>query len=343
MARMIQVAVIGAGRWGPNLIRNFHNRETSQVVWVVDRDRSRLEQVAARFPDIALSEQEGPAFLDPRVEAVVVAASPSGHHALARAALKAGKHVLVEKPFTSSVRQAEELCALAEAASLVLMAGHVFVYNPAVQEVKRYLDSGVVGPIYYLSMVRTNLGDIRPDVNALWDLAPHDISIADYWLAGGALSASAVGGTWINSGLEDAVFATLRYPDNVLVHLNISWLNPRKVRHVTVVGEKKMITFDDMDLTEPVRIYDKQVTGDASAPSYVDTFVSFRSSIREGDVIIPRVGIGEPLKAECDHFTECIVTGLRPVTSGQDGLQVVRTLEAIQRSLLASGAEQPVR
>ena len=339
---MIRVAVIGAGHWGPNLIRNFHNRERSEVAWVVDRDAARIALVRSRFPDVKTAPDAADALADPRVDAVVVATPATTHHALARAALGQGKHVLVEKPIATDARHGEELCALAVKNGLVLMVGHVFLYNPGIRRVKQYLDAGDLGRVYYVSMVRTNFGPIRLDVNAAWDLASHDVAIANYWLGTGPVAVSAIGGTWINDGVEDAVFATFRYRDNVFANLHVSWLNPRKSRDITVVGERRMLTFDDMDLAEPLRLYDKQVTADRIAPGYVDSFASFRASVREGDITIPKVPLGEPLKAECDHFLECIETGAKPLTGGAEGLAVVRALEALQRSARGRGREEPV-
>ncbi len=339
---MVRIAVIGAGHWGPNLIRNFHNHSTSEVLWVVDTDPARLEQVRARFRDVDTDGGAEVALSDPRVGAVVIATPTSTHFELAKRALLAGKHVLVEKPITTDSQEGEELSALAARLQLVLMVGHVFIYNAGVQRVKQYLDSGELGRVYYISLVRTNLGPIRMDVNSAWDLASHDISIANYWLASEPLSASGVGGTWINPGIEDAVFATLCYPGNVLVNLHASWLNPRKTRDMTVVGDRRMLTLDDMNLGEPLRIYDKSVTDERITPNFIDTFASFRASVREGDVTIPKVALGEPLKAECEHFLECVEFGKQPLTGGWEGVVVVRTLEALTRSLRNGGREEPV-
>ena len=339
---MIRVAVVGAGHWGPNLIRNFHNKQRSEVLWVVDRAASRLAQVRQRFPEVQTTEEPEQALDDARVDAVVVATPTSTHYALAKMALERGKHVMVEKPITTDVRQGRELCALAEQHNRVLLVGHIFVYNAGVRRVKAYLDAGEVGRVYYVSMVRTNLGPIRVDVNAAWDLAAHDISIVNYWLDGEPLSASAVGGTWINSGIEDAIFATLRYPNEILVNLHVSWLNPRKARDITVVGDRRMLTFDDLNLTEPVRIYDKQVTEDRMRPGYIDTFASYRASVREGDIICPRVLMGEPLRDECEDFLQCVASGKPPLVGGEQGVAVVRALEAMHRSLRNSGKEERV-
>jgi predicted dehydrogenase len=339
---MISMGVIGAGHWGPNLIRNFNNGTTSKVAWVADRDANRLEQVCARFPEVQRTGEPNDVLTDPTVMAVVIATPTSTHYALAKAALEHDKHVLVEKPITENVAHAEELCELADRRGKILMVGHVFLYNAAVRRVKQYIDDGTLGRVYYISMVRTNLGPIRVDVNAAWDLASHDISIVNYWLGAQARSVSATGGNWINPGIEDAVFATLGYPNDVLVNLHVSWLNPRKARDITVVGAERMLTFDDMNLTEPVRIYDKRVTETRTVAGYVDSFASFRASVREGDIVIPNVTIGEPLRAQCDHFVECIATGKTPLTSGKGGASVVRTLDALARSMRTGGTREAV-
>jgi predicted dehydrogenase len=338
----IRLAVVGAGHWGPNLIRNFDNPPTSQVKVVVDRDASRLAQVRSRFTNVATAETIEAALADPTIDAFVVATPTSTHYAVVKAALEAGKHVLVEKPITTRSAEAAELTALAAKQGRVLMVGHIFVFNQAVRRVRSYIESGDLGRIYYISMVRTNLGPIRMDVSASWDLMSHDISIVNYWLGGEPDTASALGGTWINPGIEDAVFATLRYPNNVLVNVHASWLNPRKARDITVAGDKRMLTFDDMDMLEPVRIYDKQVTDKTTKPAFIDNFASFRASVREGDITIPKVPGGEPLKAECDHFLECIREGKAPLVSGKEAGAVVRTLEAIDRSMRAGGREEKV-
>ena len=336
---MVRVAVIGAGHWGPNLIANFHDHNRSEVVWVVDRDSSRREAVKLRFPDIQVTDDAAAPIGDQTLDAVVVATPTGSHFELSKRALEAGKHVLVEKPMADNVADAEALCELAEACGRILMVGHVFVFNPASQQAKRYLVDGDLGRIYYASMTRTNLGPIRVDVNAAWDLASHDIALANFWLDGLPESVSAMGRDWINSGIEDAVFATLRYPNEVLVHLHASWLHPRKTRDITVVGEKRMLTFDDMSLTEPLRIYDKQVSTERSHPSFVDSFSTFRMVVREGDISVPKVTASQPLRNECDHFLDCIATGDTPLTDGREGLAVVRTLDAINRSLREHGRE----
>jgi predicted dehydrogenase len=298
--------------------------------------------VHTHFPDVQIAKDPEQALRDPSVDAVVVATPTSTHYLLAKEALEQRKHVLVEKPLTTEVKQGVELRELATKYRLTLMVGHVFVYNLAIRKVKEYLDAGHLGKVYYVSMIRTNLGPIRVDVNAAWDLAAHDLSIANYWLNAEPLSVSAMGGTWIKQGIEDTVFATLRYPKGVLVNLHASWLNPRKARNITVVGERRMLTFDDMNLTEPLRIYDKQVSDVRTPPTYVDSFASFRASIRKGNVTVPKMPLGEPLAIQCAHFLECVETRKEPFTSAGEGIAVVRALEAMQRSIRADGREEQV-
>jgi predicted dehydrogenase len=333
----VRVAVVGAGHWGPNLINNFQSSRRSSVAWVVDRDEARLERVRERFPDVRTTGDFGTAVGDADVDAVVIATPTSTHFELAHLALEAGKHVLVEKPLADSVERCETLCELAEREGRVLMVGHIFVYNDAARKVKEIIASGDLGRIYYIAMNRTNLGPIRVDVNAAWDLAAHDIALASDWLGSWPTSAAARGGAWINSGIADAVFATLQYPGDVLVNLHASWLNPRKSRDITVVGDQRMLTFDDVNFSEPPRIYDKQVSDERSSAPFVDTFSSFRMSVRDGDVSLPRVPMGEPLKNECEHFLDCVVEGKAARSGGPEGLAVVRTLEALSESLEGDG------
>jgi len=340
---MLDIAVVGAGHWGPNLIRNFDNQIRSRVRWVVDVSAERLESVRARFPGTKVSTDLDEVLADERVAAVVVATPTVTHHGVVGRALGAKKHVLVEKPLTDSADSSRELCELAARAERILMVGHVFVYNPAVRWVKERLDEGALGRLYYASSERTNLGPIRMDVNVAWDLASQDIALFDFWLGAPVVSVSAIGHDWINNGAEDAVFATLRYPEDVIVHLHVSWLNPRKVRTITVVADQKMLTYDDMSPEEPIRVYDKVVKPDRTVPSFVDTYAGFRSQVHSGDITIPPVRIREPLEEECQHFLDCVETGARPLTGGPEALRVVETLEAFDRSIAGRGREEMVR
>lgn len=339
---MIKIAVVGAGHWGPNLIGNFHNHERSEVVWVIDRSEQRLAAVRTRFPDIAVGTEATEAFEDPNVDAVVIATPTTTHHQLAIAALRAGKHALVEKPLADTVEKAKEMQAVASEVGRTLMVGHVFVYNAAAQLAKQYLTNQELGRVYYISMVRTNLGPIRVDVNAAFDLAAHDISLASYWLDAVPLSVTATGGSWINRGIEDAVFATLRYPNDVLVNLHASWLNPIKTRDIRIVGDKRMLTFDDVNTAEPLRIYDKHVDEQAAQVPFADSFASFRMTVSEGDIMVPRVPMSQPLRQECEHFLDCIANGEPPMSGGAEGIAVVKALDAIARSMAERGREVEV-
>jgi len=337
---VIRVAVLGAGHWGPNLIRNFDSHAATELACVADRDPKRLEVVRRRYPRVAVTEDALEAARRTDVDAVVIATPTVTHFELVREALRAGKHVLVEKPLATTLRDAEELCRLAEKQGRVLLVDHVFLYNSAVQRAKAYLDAGELGKVFYVSCVRANLGPIRGDVNAAWDLAAQDVSILGYWLGALPESVTASGGIWINPGIEDAVFATLRYPGGVLAHVHCSWLHPRKTRDITIVGERRMLTYDDMNWSEPIRLFDKQVA--APAETFADTIVKFRSSIREGDIVTPKVAINEPLQSVCDHFVACISGGATPISDGRQGADVVRVLEAIAGSIAARGAEVAV-
>jgi predicted dehydrogenase len=340
-AGTIRVGIIGLGRWGPNLLRNFQDHPASVVRIAADANEARRELIAPRYPSVGLSPT-AEAVISSDVDAVAIATPTSTHYELVKQALLAGKHVLVEKPITDSVTQARELADLADERGLVLLVGHVFLYNPGVEAVKGYLDQDVLGRVYYVSMVRTNLGPIRTDVDVAWDLAAHDISIANYWLGTVPDEVSANGGAWINGDIADAVFMTLRYPRHVLVNIQASWLNPRKVRDITVVAEHKMLTLDDTNPDEPIRIYDKGVLDETAHDGVIDTISSFRSIVHDGEIRIPPVSLGEPLKAECAHFLDCVANGTKPRTGAHAAIDVVSALEAASRSMRANGRYEPV-
>ena len=338
---MTGIGVVGAGHWGPHLIRNFSDHLSSQVLWVAELDERRRKGISERFPGTAVTADVGDIMEDSRVDALVIATPTSTHAGIVTAALEAGKHVLVEKPIAYSLEDSVAMCELADDRGLTLMVGHVFLFNPAFRAAKSYIDRGDLGEIKYVSMVRTNLGPVRTDVNAAWDLASHDISIANYWLGSMPESVSARGGSWLNDGVEDVVFATLSYPSDVLVHVEASWLNPRKRRLVAAIGSDRMLTVDDMELTEPIRVYDKGVLKRAD-DDITDTFAGFRNQIREGDVRIPHVTGGEPLKTECDEFLRRVAGGDETLSNGWDGARIVSVLEAIDRSMADGGASTKV-
>jgi predicted dehydrogenase len=331
--KMLVINCIGVGHWGPNLVRAFATHADARVGTVCDLSEERLALVRRNVPTVGRFSTDSQATAtDPAADAVVIATPVSSHYALAKAALEAGKHVLVEKPLCRSVAEGEELLALARKAGKLLCVGHVFLFNNAVRGVRNLIRSGELGRINYIYSTRTNLGPFRSDVNALWDLAAHDLSILDYWLGAEPIAVTANGKSYLNPSIEDVVFASFHYPNNVVGSLHASWLNPRKVREITIVGENKMVVMDDINLNEPIRIYHKSVAVERE-PIYSDSFGSFRMLIRGGDIIIPSVTGPEPLLAECNHFIDCIRGRDEPINDGPSALRVLRALEAADRSM----------
>ncbi len=331
----ITINVISAGQWGPNLMRNFSTSPRSSVGMICDVDDTKLQSLTTRFPGVKLTGSSDEALTDPAADAVAITTPVSSHYELAHKALSAGKHVFVEKPLAQKVEECETLNELAQQQERILMVGHVFKFNPGIQYVKMLLEEEAAGKIISMHAVRTNLGPVRTDVNALWDLGSHDLSIFNYWLAEQPLSVTASGLSYLSRQREDTVIANYFYPDQVMATIHVSWLHPRKVREITVVGSEKMLVWNDMDLNEPVRIYDKGV--EQGTDLYADTFGAFRLTLREGAVTIPPVRGAEPLASECDHFLDCIVNQRTPLTDGEDGLAVVRALEAADRSIADQG------
>jgi predicted dehydrogenase len=334
---MIRVGVIGCGYWGPNLIRNFVEIPASTVVAVADLSQERLEHIQRCYPQITGTSDYRDLFeLD--LDAIVVATPPATHFCLAKDGLEHGLHVLVEKPVALASRDAQQLIDLAEEHDRILMVGHTFVYNPAVRALKEIIDSGEIGGIHYIDAVRASLGLFQRDLNVLWDLAPHDISILLHVLRSDPVSVSARGIACVQDDIEDVAYISLRFPDNILAHLHLSWLDPCKVRRITVVGSEKMVVYDDVESLEKVRIYDKGV----EAPPYTNSFGDFQFSYRYGDITIPNLRFTEPLRVECDHFLECISADKRPLTDGHNGLKVLEIIEAAQESMRNRGSEKEI-
>ena len=333
----IKVGVIGCGYWGPNLIRNFVENRLSEVVIVADLREERLNYIKASYPQIITTQNYQDLFTL-NLDAVVIATPPATHYPLSLECLQHGLHVLVEKPITINSQHAEELIEVARAKELVLMVGHTFEYNVAVHTLKNLIDSGELGQIYYVDAARLNLGLFQRDLNVLWDLAPHDISILLYILNRAPISVSAHGMPFVFEGIQDVVYMNLVFPDNILAHIHVSWLDPCKVRRITVVGSKKMVVYNDVESLEKIKIYDKGV----EKPPYTNTFGDFQCSYRYGDVIIPNIRFIEPLRQECQHFLDCISNHREPQSSGQKGLEVVKVLEAAQRSLSENCIHQEV-
>jgi predicted dehydrogenase len=332
---LIKIGVIGYGYWGPNLVRNFVENPLSEVVIVADLNTDRLAKVKSTYPQIIVTENYNELFKH-HLDAVVIATPPTSHYPLAKECLEHGLHVLVEKPITLNSQHAKELIEKSKKNALVLMVGHTFEYNAAVQTLKKLIESGELGEIYYADSARLNLGLFSRELNVLWDLAPHDISILLYILGQNPLSVSAHGMPFVNQGIHDVVYMNLVFPGNILAHIHVSWLDPCKVRRVTVVGSKKMVVYNDIESLEKIRIYDKGV----EKPPYTNTYGDFQFSYRYGDVIIPNIRFTEPLQKECQHFLECITNHTEPLTGGLDGLQVVKIIETAQKSLSENGLHQ---
>ncbi len=330
---MLRIGVIGCGYWGPNLIRNFSQLNESDVVVCSDLSAERLAHMKSLYAQIDTTCDYTEILSRDDVDAVVVATPPQTHRDVALAALRAGKHVFVEKPLALSSDEGNELVAEAEARGLTLMVGHTFVYTAAVNKIRDLIEAGELGDIFYVSTTRVNLGIFQERINVVWDLAPHDVSILNYVLGTKPESVATQASGYIRKDVEDVAFLTLRYPGNVLAHVHVSWLNPNKIRRTIVVGSKKMLVYDDVSPLEKIRIYDKGVT---VMPHY-DTFGEFHLSYRFGDIFIPRLDDAEPLKVECQHFVDCIRDGVAGRSAGEAGLDVVRVLEAADASVRENG------
>jgi predicted dehydrogenase len=332
---MLKVAVVGCGVWGMNYLRVFSELPDSVVVGACDQSDERLALVHKRFPSVRLFGVLQQVLYDPEIEAVVIATPATTHYEIARECLRHGKHVLVEKPITTRVEEGEELIELAEAGKLVLMVGHTFLYNSGIRKVKECMVQEEFGRVYYLHATRTNLGPIRQDVNAIWDLASHDVSIFNFLLDSQPLWVSATGARLLNNCREDVGFITLGYPDSILGNVHVSWADPNKVREVVVVGSNRRIVFDDMNNLERVKIFEKGVT---PSETEVDSFGEFKLLVRDGDIVSPKVDASEPLTNQGTHFLECIERGKRPLTDGRNGVDVVRVMQAVEKSLAAGGS-----
>jgi predicted dehydrogenase len=330
---MIRIAVVGAGAWGLNHVRTFARLPGATLTAVCDVDDAARARAAALAPGARLEAKLGDVLDAPDVDAVVLATPAARHADHARAALRAGKHVLVEKPLALRTADAQSVVALAEQAGRTLMVGHLMLHHPAFRKLEQLVADGVIGKVLYAYALRVNLGTLRRDENALWSLAPHDISMLLSLLGGPPETVSARGGCYLQPGVEDVVFVNMRFPSGVIAQVQLSWLDPRKERRLTVVGDRKMVELDDVHPTEKLRIHDKGFDAPPTFTSYAEFL-----SIRYGDTIIPRVDMAEPLELECRHFLDCIATGATPRTDGRSAIAVVRVLEAAGESLATDGA-----
>jgi predicted dehydrogenase len=328
----VRFGVIGAGYWGPHLIRNVSEIPGARLTVVADLAEDRLAALRPRYPSVNMTSDFREAF-GPETDAVIIATPVRTHFPLAQEALRAGKHVLVEKPLTRSSEEARDLVRIADENGVLLMVGHTFEYNPAVIALKDIVDRGTVGRVLYIDAARLNLGQYRSDVNVLWDLAPHDISIMNFILGAEPTHVSARGNACIQPGTHDVAYVELKYPKGVLGHIHVSWLEPCKVRRITVVGDEKMVVYNDVAAEEKLRIYDKGVTRTTSSGDFAD----FQLSYHNGGVSIPAVPGGEPLKLELSHMIDCIQTGTRPRSDGLSGLRVINVLESADKSLQNGG------
>jgi predicted dehydrogenase len=342
MAEPLGVAVIGTGHWGGHYVRLLETLPDSRPVVVCDTDPARLSALSGRFPQVRLTADLSEALADADVDAAIVCTPATTHAQVARACVAAGKHVLVEKPLTTSSDDADTLIDAADEAGVVLMVGHTFLFNPSVLKVRELIMRPGVGKLHYLYARRTNLGPIRRDVNALWDLASHDVSIFNFMLDAVPEWVSAVGARVLHSPHEDVGFVSLGYPNGIVAHIHVSWADPNKVREVVVVAGNQRIVFNDMDPQESVRVFERGVEHHPTAPSEHGGFGGPQMTLRDGDIISPRIEPSEPLRNQAAHFLECIRTGIRPATDGAAGRDVVRVMEAIDRSIAANGGPEPV-
>ena len=333
MNRTINIAVIGCGRWGPNHVRNFSHLAGSRTLMCADHDRKRLQTMKKTFRSIYPTTDYREILRHPKIDAVVVATQAATHYRLVKEALLAGKDVLCEKPLCLNLKNAQELVDLARRRKRILMTSHVFLFHAGIRKLKALIGRGACGEIYYFHSERTHLGPFRKDVNAAWDLASHDVAIFNYLLDSSPLEVSARGGHYLSGKKEDTVFITLTYPKRVLVHIHASWLSPQRVRQITAVGSKKTIVWNDLAQEGPLKIYNR-----CAVEQYYESFGDFQTMTREGSITIPKVRLEEPLKVQDAHFLDCIRSRRQPLTNGREGLEVIRVLAAVDRSLARKGA-----
>ena len=332
---MLTFSVIGCGYWGPNLVRNLMSLSECRVHSVCDKDHDRLAHMKQLYPEVEITRNMDDVTTDARVDAVVIATPVRYHFEMARQCLEAGKHTFIEKPMARSSEECRELIQLAEQRNLTLMVGHTFIYSTPVRKIKEIIHAGELGQIQNINARRLNLGLYQKDINVAWDLAPHDISILLYLLDGMPTSVNCQGRAHVKPGIEDVTNITLDYADGTFVTIQSSWLDPNKIRETVIVGSRRMLVYNDLEPNEKIKIYDKRV----EVPPYYDTFAEFQYSYYYGDVYSPYLRLAEPLKTECEHFKDCILTGAESMSGGLQGLQVVQILEAADASLRQGGSQ----
>lgn len=333
MGGTLCLGVVGCGYWGPNLIRNFNAFGDCRLKSVCDLSDARLRHMQELYPSVVATRRFEDLVEDPELDAVVIATSVRSHYPMAKQALSAGKHVFIEKPMAASVAQCVELNEMAARRGLLIMVGHTFLYSSPVRKIKEIVDRGEIGSLCYVSSRRLNLGLFQKDINVMWDLAPHDLSIVLYIMGEHPLSVNCQGNANVTAGVEDIVNLSLNFREGRFATIQNSWLDPRKVREITIVGSRRMIVYDDLQPLEKVKIYDARV----DRPPYYDSFAEFQYSYHYGDMHAPFIRQEEPLKVQCRHFLDCILDGRTPVSSGREGLEVVSILEAATASLRQNG------
>ena len=328
---MVHIGIIGCGHWGPNHIRVFSQLSNSKSLMCSDLKEERLRLIKGLYPAITMTLDYKEILGNPKIDAVCIATPTDTHFQITKEALESGKHVLCEKPLALTSQECDELKELAKKKNKILMVGHVFLFNAGILWLKQCLESGELGQIHYAYSTRTNLGPFRYDVNALWDLAPHDISIFNFLFDKCPSSVSAVGQKCLGNSLEDLTFATLEYEPDIVVNVHVSWLDPKKVRQITIVGDKKMVVWDDLDNVGPIKLYDKHVEKTAT---FYETYGEFQLLSKEGSITIPKIRTSEPLKAQAQYFINCVEKNVLPdISDAQKGSDVVKTLCAIQQSV----------
>src|SRR5215469_235296 len=329
---MIRIGVIGYGYWGPNIVRNLHGLDSTRVELIVDQSPSALARARKTYPNVATASDAAEVLCSPKVDAVAIVTPVWTHYELAKRALENGKHVFIEKPFTSNSSQAEELIELAARKKLTVMVDHTFLFTGAVRKIRELAHSGALGDLYYYDSLRVNLGLFQHDVSVIWDLAPHDLSIMDHVIRAKPEAVVATGEKHLN-GVEDVAFITIYFPKRIIAHVNVNWLSPVKVRTTLIGGEKKMLVWNDLEVDEKLRIYDKGVSMSTNPSNLHQLLVSYRS----GDMWAPQVEQVEALRSETAYFLKCIEENSKPLNDGEAGLRVVRILEAADRSVRSRG------
>lgn len=340
---MKTVAVVGLGYWGPYLLRNAHSIAGFRVKTICDVVPDKLAKFVQQYPGVHATTSYDNVLADTEIEAIILATPAGLHYQQTRAALLAGKHILVEKPLALSLKEGRELARLAQEKQRILMVGHTFLYNPAVRKIKALYQAGELGEIYFILSQRLSLGRVRDDVNVLWNLAPHDFSIILYLTEKMPEWVIATGARFLQPEFEDVVFVTLGFPDGMLANLQLNWLNPIKVRQMIVVGSKKMLIYDDVNPEAKITLYDRSIKIEQiETPSASATFSEFQAKVRQGDFEIPQLEFIEPLKLELEHFLHCLETGSTPLTDSRHGLQVLQMLESASQSLTIGGAKTSI-